>query len=122
MKSKTLIGKQVVRKNNPEIVETILAAKKKKEWLGIARVLSGPRSSYINLNLHEINNKVKEGENVVVPGKILSQGEIDKKIKIIALGFSETAKEKLKKSGSKTELILNEIKSNPDAKGLKILT
>lgn len=122
MKSKTLIGKQVVRKNNPEIVETILAAKKKKEWLDVARVLSGPRSNYMNLNLHEINSKVKEGENVVVPGKILSQGEIDKKIKIIALGFSETAKEKLKKSGSKTELILNELKSNPDAKGLKILT
>lgn len=121
MKSKTLIGKQVVRKSNQEIVETILAAKKEKAWLEVAGILSGPRRNYLNINLQEISKQAKEGENLVVPGKVLSQGELDKKIKIIALGFSEVAKEKLKKSGSKISYMLDEIKSNPEAKGLKVL-
>jgi len=121
MKSKTLIGKQVVRKSNQEIVETILEAKKKKAWLEVAGILSGPRRNYVNINLQEINRQIKEGDNIVIPGKVLSQGEMDKKIKIIALGFSESAKEKLKKSGSKIGYMLDEIKSNPEAKGLKVL-
>ncbi len=121
MKSKTLIGKQVVRKSNQEIVETILAAKKEKAWLEVAGILSGPRRNYLNINLQEISKQAKEGENLVVPGKVLSQGELDKKIKIIALGFSEVAKEKLKKSGSKISYMLDEIKSNPEAKGLRVL-
>jgi large subunit ribosomal protein L18e len=121
MKSKTLIGKQVVRKNKQEIIETILAAKKKKAWLEVAGVLSGPRRNYMNINLQEINKQVKEGESIIIPGKVLSQGELNKKIKIVALGFSEAAKEKLKKSGSKISYMLEEIKSNPEAKGLKVL-
>jgi len=121
MKSKTLIGKQVTRKGNPELIETILATKKKNAWLEVARILSGPRRSHMNINLEDINKKTKEGEMVVISGKVLSQGEVDKKIKVIALGFSESAKEKLKKSDCKISSIIDEIKSNPDAKGLKIL-
>jgi ribosomal protein L18E len=40
----------------------------------------------------------------------------------VALNFSETAKEKLKNSGSQVLTIIEEIKSNPEAKGLKVLT
>ncbi|MDP3758526.1 MAG: uL15 family ribosomal protein, partial [Candidatus Daviesbacteria bacterium] len=63
----------------------------------------------------------KEKEKVIVPGKVLSQGEINKKIKVIALSFSEKAKEKLKKSGCEFSNILTEIKSNPSGEGIRIL-
>lgn len=120
MKSKTLIEKQLKKKSNSELVETIIAAKKKKAWIGVAAILAGSRKKQVNANLNELN-KVKEGEVIVVPGKVLSQGNVDKKLKVVALGFSEKAKEKLLKSKSELSDILKEIKSNPEAKGIKIL-
>jgi len=41
-------------------------------------------------------------------------------MEIIALGFSEKAKEKLLKKGCEVKTILEEIKSNPSAEGIKI--
>lgn len=121
MKSKTKIEKQTLKKRNPEIVETIRAARKKEKWLKIAGILSGPRRKMPNLNLTEIDKDSKEGDTIIVPGKVLSQGEINKKIKVVALGFSEKAREKLMKSKSDPTTILEEIKKNPDAKGVKML-
>jgi large subunit ribosomal protein L18e len=120
MKSKTLIEKQLRNKSNSEIVETIIAAKKKKAWLDVASILASSRKNHRNVNLNDLN-KLKDGEKVVVPGKVLSQGDIDKKLKVVALGFSEKAKEKLLKSGSELSDILKEIKSNPEAKDVKII-
>lgn len=122
MKTKTKIGKQLKKKTSNELVNTIIESKKNEKWNGVAAILSGPRSRRLNLNLGEINRISKTGEALVVPGKILSQGEIDKKIKIIAFGFSENAREKLLKAGCEIKTISDEIKKNPDAKGLRILT
>jgi len=121
MKTKSKIEKQLQRKTNSSLVETIIACKKNKAWLKVAEILSGSRKNRTNLNLEELNKKVEDEKIIVVPGKILSQGELDKKIKIVALGFSEKAREKLKKSGTETLTILEEIKKNPEAKGVKIL-
>jgi len=122
MKSKTLIGKQVERKENPELVETIIASKKNDKWLEVSHILSMPRQKRTNMNLDKIDKEAKAGETIVVPGKVLSEGEISKKIKVVAFGFSEKAKEKILKSKSEVSTILEEIKNNPDAKGIKILT
>ena len=121
MKTKSLIEKQVQRKNNSELVKTIIFAKKNKNWLNVAGILSNPRRKRMDINLEEIDKKTKEGEIIVVPGKVLSQGNVNKKIKIIALSFSEKAKEKLLKANCQISNIKDEIKKNPEAKGIKIL-
>ena len=117
MKSKTLIEKQAKRKLNPELVETVRLAKKNKGWLTVAGVLAGPRRNRPQVNLDQINSK--EG-NVVVPGKVLSQGDISKK-KIVAFNFSGKAKEKIEGAGGKAISIKEEIKSNPEMKGLSMV-
>ena len=121
MKSKRLIGKQTRKKNSINLVKTIASAKKNKNWLRVAGILSSPRRRRINMNIGEISKKSREGEDIVIPGKILSQGEINKKIKIAALNFSKKAEEKLKKEDCEIITILEEIKKNPEMKGLKIL-
>ena len=121
MKTKSKIEKQLQRKTNSNLVESIIDCKKNINLIKVAEILSGTRKNMINLNLEELNKKVKDEKIVVVPGKILSQGELDKKIKIVALGFSGRAKEKLDKSGSEALTILEEIKKNPEVKGVKIL-
>lgn len=109
------------KKLNPSIVETILAAKKHKNWIKVAGILSGPRRGFVEFNLQEIEKDAKEGESVLIPGKVLSQGNLDKKVRIIALNFSAKAKEKLLKSKIDVSTILDEIKKNPEAKGLRIM-
>jgi len=120
-KSKTKISKQLTKKTNKDLVDAIILAKKSKAWNEVAAILSGPRSRRINLNLGEISKISKDGETIVVPGKILSQGEIDKKIKIVAFGFSENARKKIIDSKSEAVSIFNEINKNPAAKGIRIL-
>ena len=40
---------------------------------------------------------ILENETVVIPGKVLSNGNLDPKVVVAALKFSETAKAELKK-------------------------
>lgn len=121
MKSKTKIKKQARKKTSINLVETISLAKKNKEWVKIAHLLSKPTKKRPDLNLEEINKNSKEKEIVLIAGKVLSLGDIDKKIKIVALGFSEKTKEKLVKLKIPFSYIIDEIKENPDAKGIRIL-
>jgi large subunit ribosomal protein L18e len=121
MKTKTKIGKQLKRKTNPVLVETILLAKKNKNWKQIAEILSGSRKNHAAINLEKINLNSKDGEKIAIPGKVLSQGDIDKKIKITAISFSEKAKDKLLKAKCEINYMNEEIKKNPDAKGIIIL-
>jgi len=120
-KSKTKIEQQLQRKRSQELVETIIKAKKSDKWLPVAEALSFPRRKRVEMNLTEINKKSKEGEIILIPGKVLSQGEIEKKIKIAALNFSEKAKEKIIKAGASILSILELIEKNPKAEGVKIL-
>ncbi len=121
MKTKTKISKQVKKKTNPILVETILLAKKSKGWLKVAGILSYPRRKRKNINLKDLNEKVKENGKYLFVGKILSLGEVNKKFEISALNYSEIAKEKLNKAGCKILNMIEEIKKNPDAKGLEII-
>lgn len=114
--SKTQIEKRKLRKRNPELVETINLAKK-NNLLDLAKKLSGPTRLQSKINLDKLNN---EGD-VLIVGKVLGQGEIEKKKKVIALGFSEQAREKLKKAGCEIKTIKQEIKDNKDLKGIKII-
>ena len=121
MKTKTLIEKQLQRKANPILVETIIAAKKNKGWNEIASILSGSKKNRSNINLEDIDKESGDGEIIVVPGKVLSQGELTKKVKVVALGFSEKAKEKLLKAKIETSSMIEEIKKNPEAKEIKVV-
>ena len=116
--SKTQISKRLKRKTNPELVETILLAKK-HNLLELGKKLSGPTRLQSKVNLDELN-KLKENK-VIVVGKVLSKGEIKKKIEIAALGFSESAREKLSKSGSKAISIKEFLKDNKNLEEIKII-
>lgn len=121
MKSKTKIDKQLGKKNNPELVETILQAKKNKNWLEVAGLISSPRTNLKTINLDQLDKGTKDGETILIAGKVLSQGELNKKIKVVALGFSEKAREKILKAKGEVSTINDEIKKNPNAKNVRIL-
>lgn len=101
------------RKTNPELVETISLAKKNNQ-LELAKKLSSSTKNQLKINLDDLS-KLKESKIIVV-GKVLGKGEIENKKEIAALSFSESAENKLKKSGSKIMLIKDAIKDKFDGK------
>jgi large subunit ribosomal protein L18e len=121
MISKTRIERKLERKTNPELVENILAAKKNNSWKEVAHLISYPRRLQISKNLDEIDRGSKEGDTIIIPGKVLGNGNVNKKIRIAALKFSKQAVEKLKSRKCEMVSIKDEIKINAKAQGIKIL-
>lgn len=121
MLSKKQMKIRMKRKTNPELEETISKSMKNKNWMNIAKILSGPTRKQAALNLLDIEKNSKVGDTIVVPGKILSQGDLTKKIRICALSISAQAREKLKDTRSEFVTFIEEIKKNPKAEGIKVL-
>ncbi len=117
--SKTHLSRRAETKSNPYLVNTIFQLKKTN--LEAAQKLSFPRKRWPALNLSQIDRLVKDGEKVFIAGKILSSGDLTKKVKIIAWDASEKAIAKIKESKSEFSSVQEEIKTNKDLKGVRIL-
>ncbi len=118
MISKTKINKRIKRKRNPSIVETLLLAKKNNH-LELAKQLAAPTKKQKVFNLDFID-KLKE-KKILIAGKILGEGQINKKISLTAINFSEKAIEKLKEKKCEIRTIFEELKINPKLKDIKII-
>ena len=121
MISKTKLKIRAKNKTNPELAETIYLARKNANWMPIAKILSGSTRKHAAVNLRQINEKAELGDTFVIPGKVLSEGELSKKIKICAFNISKEAKEKLKHTKSEFVTLAEEIKKNSKAEGIKII-
>jgi large subunit ribosomal protein L18e len=73
---------------------------RRRVWRTISKKLSGPRRNRVEANLKRINNKTKEGDVIVVPGKVLGIGDLDHKLTIACLNCSRSALNKILDSGS----------------------
>ena len=86
---------------NPELKKLIITLKKTKKpaFIKIAETLEKPRRKRIEVNLWKINKHAKEGELIIVPGKVLAYGKLTKKVTIASFNASEKAIEKINKTG-----------------------
>lgn len=114
MLSKTQIAQRLQTKTNTSLAETIFLAKK-NNLIELASALSIPSRKQTAVNLGRLNQA--KSDTAIIPGKVLSLGEINKKIKVYALKFSEQAKEKLKKAGCEYKTILEALKKGEKLKG-----
>ena len=119
--SKTRLKERARKKTNPEIAATILLASKTPSWLKYAKLLSAPTRKHVSVNLDEIDKHAKTADTILVPGKILSLGNITKKIRVCSFSISKAAKGKLKETKSDWLPIIKEIKENSRAEGIKII-
>lgn len=83
-----------------EWISELSAASKKehypKLWKRVHELVAVPARRRVSVSLRKIERYTKEGDNVVVPGKVLSNGEIRHKVTIAAIEFSEPALRSLK--------------------------
>ena len=114
-------------KTNPMLVALIQELKKQSSendvaiWKDIARRLEKPSRNWPVVNLNRISRYVNEKETALIPGKVLSDGNLTKNVSIAAWSFSEKTKEKIKKAGGKTMSIEELMKSNPKGENIRIL-
>ncbi|MDP3918993.1 MAG: 50S ribosomal protein L18e [Nanoarchaeota archaeon] len=111
----TLVLRNLVRDLN-----TLGKKNKSKLWERIAEDLSKPTRIRRTVNLYKIDKNTREGETALVPGKVLSVGDLTKKLTIAAYQFSEKAEEKINKIG-KAIKIQDLIKENPEGKKVRII-
>ena len=121
MISKTTLETRIRRKTHPSLVKTLVLTKKNPAWQRISQIISGSTRKHLSVNLSYLEEHSKEGDTVVVPGKVLGSGMLTKKIRICALSFSTAALEKMKQSKSEALSIHDEVAKNPKAQGVKII-
>lgn len=114
--SKRNVEKRLRKKTNPELVDTLIKLKKTNP--SVAKELAKPRRLWINKNLSDLNNV--EGDLLVL-GKVLSVGNLDKGKKIVGWSISNKALEKIKGVKGSFVSISEEIKKNPELKNLNIV-
>jgi len=98
-----------------------LAVKQKVNiWKKVAEDLSRPTRNRSEVSIAKIDRNARKGETILVPGKVLSSGDLSQKITVAALMFSAKAKEKINASGNAIT-IQELIKSNPKGQKVRIL-
>ena len=116
-----------VNKTNPVLIDLINQLKKlsiEKEapiWKDIALRLEKSSKNWSEVNLNRISTYINDKETALIPGKVLSTGELTKKVSIAAWSFSEQSLEKIKKAGGTSMTIEELMKKNPDGKNIRIM-
>jgi large subunit ribosomal protein L18e len=116
-----------VNKTNPILISLIHELKKQSYendvhiWKDIALRLEKPLKNWPVINLNRINKHIKEKEVALIPGKVLSTGNLTKNISIAAWSFTKKSQEKIKKAGGKCMSIEDLLKNNPKGKNIRIL-
>jgi large subunit ribosomal protein L18e len=107
---------------NPELFNTIRALKKKSNETGlgvyraVAKKLSTTASQRSRVNLSRIEKYANAGETIIVPGKVLGDGTLTKKVTIVGFSISDSALAKLQASKSTFIPILEYLEQKQDAK------
>jgi large subunit ribosomal protein L18e len=90
-------------------------------WKDVAEKLTRSRRSKVTVNIFEIDKNTEKNDFVVVPGVVLSAGELTKPVNIAAWRFSASAEEKIKSAKGKIMTIEELVKEKPKGTGVKIL-
>jgi len=116
-----------VRSTNPELISTVrLLRKRAREnnapiWRDAADRLSSSRRRRVTINIGRLNRHVKDGETVVVPGKVLGAGTLNHAVFVAAFAFSEEAEAKILRAKGRCLSIGELVEANPKGSNVRIM-
>lgn len=116
-----------ITKTDPNLVELIKNLKEKSYneevaiWKDVAKRIQRATRRRAEVNLSRINRVSNDDETVLIPGKVLSSGDLDHKVNVVALNFSKAAQEKVEKSGGECISISSILEKNPKGTNIRIL-
>lgn len=95
----------VEKSNIKEWLNTLSAASKgqhyPKLWKRVYRLVGVPTRRRVEVNISKIELNTQDGDHVIVPGKVLSNGEMSHKVTIAAIEYSGPALKMLKDANCK---------------------
>jgi len=89
-------------------------------WNDVAERLEKPRRTHAEVNLGRIERYAREDETVVVPGKVLGSGVLQKDVTVAAVDFSGTAETKIQQVGD-TMKLEQAIEQNPEGSNVRVI-
>ncbi|MBV0901064.1 50S ribosomal protein L18e [Haloarcula salina] len=89
-------------------------------WGDVAERLEKPRRTHAEVNLGRIERYAQEDETVVVPGKVLGSGVLQKDVTVAAVDFSGTAETKIDQVGEAVSLE-QAIENNPEGSQVRVI-
>ncbi|WP_069806527.1 50S ribosomal protein L18e [Vulcanisaeta thermophila] len=90
-------------------------------WDYVAELLERPTRRRVEVNVGRINRLVNDGDTVVVPGKVLGYGVLNKKVTIAAWSFSRGAMEAIRRAGAEAITIPELVRRNNRGSGVKVI-
>lgn len=102
-------------------LEKAAKASKAPVWKRVAELLLKPRRKRVEVNLSKIDAHAKEGDTVVVPGKVLSVGSLTKKITVACFSCSAGVPKKVSSASATIIPITKLLEQNPSGKLVKII-
>ena len=97
---KSYIEKDQINEWLSELDKALASGAKSKGFIEhLIELSSMPRRKRIKVNIRKLDKIVKDGDYIIVPGKVLGVGDTKKKFNIAAIEYSSSATEKLKKGG-----------------------
>jgi large subunit ribosomal protein L18e len=115
-----------MNKTNPRLTSLITelqsAASERDSpvWQTVADRLEKPRRTHAEVNLGRIERYANEDETVVVPGKVLGSGVLEKPVTVAAVDFSGTAETKIEQVGEPLALE-DALERNPDGSNVRVI-
>jgi len=89
-------------------------------WSDVAERLEKPRRTHAEVNLGRIERYAQEDETVVVPGKVLGSGVLQKDVTVAAVDFSGTARTKIDQVGE-TATLEQVLENNPEGANVRVI-
>jgi large subunit ribosomal protein L18e len=90
-------------------------------WSYVAELLERPARSRVEVNLSKLNRLAADGDVVLVPGKLLGAGRLDKKVVVAAAYASRAAVEAVLRAGGEVVAIPELVKRNPKGGNVKVV-
>jgi len=112
---------------NPQRQQLVLAIKKhirkskSRFWVAVLKSITKAKGRRVAVNLDRISRYGREDKIIVVPGKVLGSGKLDKKLRIAALVFSQAAKTKVEQTGGQCFTLTHLLDSQVQGKEMQIL-
>lgn len=113
--------------SNPLVRKTLVllerAGKEEKApiWRSASKLLGRSAATKVEVSVGRISRLASEGEVLLVPGKVLGTGRIEKKVTVGAFSFSASARSKIVASGGSVMSMDRFVKAYPKGSGVKLV-
>ncbi|MFB6111342.1 MAG: 50S ribosomal protein L18e [Halobacteriaceae archaeon] len=90
-------------------------------WADVAERLEKPRRTHAEVNLSRIERYANEEETVVVPGKVLGSGVLQKDVTVAAVDFSSSAETKIERADGQALPLERALEEMPEGHNVRVI-